>query len=82
MGGAEWIDRMLADWQSQVLGGFLGAEASPRVLLIAGAWPLARGGVGYALMYIPYEAKGAGRLGCCPAGVCPATGLQDLSLIV
>ena len=76
MGGAEWIDRMLADWQSQVLGGFLGAEASPRVLLIAGAWPLARGGVTHALMYSLNQPKGAGRMGFCPAGVCPATGSQ------
>ena len=71
MGGAEWIERMLAGWQSQVLDGFLGAEASPRVLLIAGAWFLARGGVTHA---------GAGRMGFVPRACAPLQAVNSRSV--
>ena len=74
MGDREWIHPLLLYWHWQRFGGILCAQASPCVPFTAVAWPPARGSGTHAVLYSVNPAMGAGHMGFCPAGICPASG--------
>ena len=76
MGDREWIHPLLLYWHWQRFGGILCAQASLCVPFIAVAWPLARGSGTHAVLYSVNPPMGAGHMGVCPAGICPASGSQ------